>query len=459
MLDEDASDLPGTPHERVTARGGGTRRALSAWLRGLRWPGSVRARNALSGTQGDHDIEAAVERIRRSDLFHSEWYSATYSDVELARVDPAEHFLLHGASEGRDPGPLFSTSGYLMLNPDVAKVGMNALLHYLDYGRSERRPCGVPRPAPIPAVRRRRRPALPGGRLERTIPLPIRPAPSGPERAQRLAEVLPLLQCPESGEELIIDDDRRQLVTTSGRHSWPIVAGRPSLLSSGEVTQVMPQEHLSNELAKSAVNLISMTDGWVLNLGAGGSASKAANVVEMEYSLFRNTDVAGDAHRLPFRDETFEAAIVMNAFEHLHTPATVAAELVRVLRPGASLLVHTAFLQPLHEAPHHYYNCTRYGLERWFEALDTQRLVVSPNFAPGYTISWIASEAEATLRAHLGAVAADEFLRTSMGEIVGFWRDVSTRQFSPWPELSALPQAAQERICAGFEYLGSKPPG
>ena len=52
-----------------------------------------------------------------------------------AGFDPLEHYLLYGAGEGRDPGPEFSTAGYLERYPDVAEAGVNPLLHYLRYGK------------------------------------------------------------------------------------------------------------------------------------------------------------------------------------------------------------------------------------------------------------------------------------------------------------------------------------
>src|ERR1700735_3283217 len=58
----------------------------------------------------------------------------------------------------------------------------------------------------------------------------------------------------------------------------------------------------------------------------------------------------------------------------------------------------TAFLQPLHEKPWHFFNCTRYGLAEWFKAFETEQLHVSKNFCPNHTVSWIASELEAAFR-------------------------------------------------------------
>jgi hypothetical protein len=64
---------------------------------------------------------------------------ARYPDVAEVGIDPVEHYLFHGARELRDPGPSFSTAGYLALYPDVGEAGQNPLVHYLAFGRAEGR--------------------------------------------------------------------------------------------------------------------------------------------------------------------------------------------------------------------------------------------------------------------------------------------------------------------------------
>ncbi len=81
-------------------------------------------------------IDAAVEAIREHPSFDAGWYLARYGDVAAADVDPALHYLQHGAREGRDPGPNFSTVGYWDENPE--KSGENPLIHASgDEGRVE----------------------------------------------------------------------------------------------------------------------------------------------------------------------------------------------------------------------------------------------------------------------------------------------------------------------------------
>ena len=86
-----------------------------------------------------------------------------------------------------------------------------------------------------------------------------------------------------------------------------------------------------------------------------------------------------------------------------------------MLKPGGVLLVHTVFLQPLQEAPWHFYNCTRYGLQQWLEDLEIEALHVSANFSPGHSISWLASECEQALRDAASPADVDAFAAAPIG--------------------------------------------
>ena len=77
--------------------------------------------------------------IRNSGLFDEPWYLAHNPDVARAGVDPLLHYYQHGGFEGRDPGPDFPCDLYLNTYQDVKKAGVNPLVHYLKYGRTEGR--------------------------------------------------------------------------------------------------------------------------------------------------------------------------------------------------------------------------------------------------------------------------------------------------------------------------------
>ena len=149
--------------------------------------------------------------------------------------------------------------------------------------------------------------------------------------------------------------------------------------------------------------------------------------------------------------------VVMNAFEHYREPHKVAAELHRILKPGGRIDIRTAFLQPLHEKPWHFFNCTRYGLAEWFKSFETERLHVSKNFCPNHTMAWIASELEAAFRKDVSPAVADAFRSASIGDLVDLWRDPSKRDAPLWTDFERIPQTDQEVTAAGFELIGRRP--
>jgi len=85
-------------------------------------------------------------------------------------------------------------------------------------------------------------------------------------------------------------------------------------------------------------------------------------------------DMVGDAHSLPFKDGEFEQILCTEVLEHLHTPEVAIGEMMRVLKPGGTLLLTTRFIFPIHDAPHDYYRYTKYGLRHLFREWDIVEL-------------------------------------------------------------------------------------
>jgi len=272
----------------------------------------------------------------------------------------------------------------------------------------------------------------------------------------RLANLLPILRCPRSHRPLAIS--RNQLLV-EGDHeaSWPILRGVPNLFTGLPSPEIKDEKHISHPLPSHLLDKIKATSGLVLNLSAGGSAEKIGNIVEVEFALFRHTDIIADAHILPFVDECFEGIISMNAFEHYHNPNQVAADLMRVLKPGGWVVVQTAFLQPEHEYPWHFYNATSEGMKLWFKHFTIDEVRISENFNPLYALSWLAAECEAALRSDASSKAADKFRSSSMKSFIDHWIKGNVQESDLWEEFRDLSQASQRPIAAGFELIATKP--
>jgi len=77
-----------------------------------------------------------IDEIKKSGLFDEAWYLKTYPDI---KTNPIEHYLTFGANERRNPSRHFNTAYYLSRYQDVAKSGMNPLVHFIRHGKQEGR--------------------------------------------------------------------------------------------------------------------------------------------------------------------------------------------------------------------------------------------------------------------------------------------------------------------------------
>ena len=77
--------------------------------------------------------------IEKSGLFNYEFYVSKYPDVFKIDIDPLTHFILFGAKELRDPNNNFNIGYYLSQYPDVKISGLNPLVHYILVGQGEDR--------------------------------------------------------------------------------------------------------------------------------------------------------------------------------------------------------------------------------------------------------------------------------------------------------------------------------
>ncbi|MBD1837183.1 class I SAM-dependent methyltransferase [Coleofasciculus sp. FACHB-501] len=210
-------------------------------------------------------------------------------------------------------------------------------------------------------------------------------------------------------------------------------------------------------MPEEVVEWLENLKGYSLNIGAGATRRKIAKSIEMEYSIFKNTDIAGDAHHLPFKNNVFDAVVAFNVFEHLHSPAIAAAEIFRVLKPGGKVMIHTAFLQPLHEEPFHFYNATEHGVIQWFSRFDIELCQVSNNFSPALTLAWLAHDLLYFVESLSEPKEAQALANTTLAQWRQLWTDENKRRGLLWDVIAKLPQSTQKRFSAGFELKAIKP--
>ncbi len=70
---------------------------------------------------------------------------------------------------------------------------------------------------------------------------------------------------------------------------------------------------------------------------------------------------------VPRGDAYYSVIVCTQVLEHVPYPQKVINEFYRILKPGGKLFLTVPQGWPVHQAPHHYYNFTQYGLELLFD--------------------------------------------------------------------------------------------
>lgn len=214
--------------------------------------------------------------------------------------------------------------------------------------------------------------------------------------AARWSRLLPLLICPLCRGTLVLQTHAQEeaLHCQSCHAEHPVKNGVPVLLPRGmrdagsaELNKEdKVSRHPYGERAEAIIE--QYVNGLVLDLGAGGKLERRQNVIQIDIFRYPAVDVASSADCLPFADNTFDAVISQAVFEHLQYPELAMQEIRRVLKPGGLVKIDTAFLQPEHGYPYHFFNVTETGLLHWLRDFDVQWSGVEPHQHPKWALQW-----------------------------------------------------------------------
>jgi SAM-dependent methyltransferase len=135
--------------------------------------------------------------------------------------------------------------------------------------------------------------------------------------------------------------------------------------------------------------VIDLCDTHV-ELGLGGRPRRLhPKIVNLNIQRVENVDVVGDAHNLPLRIDCVNAVHCEAVFEHLEHPDRAAAELFRVMKPGALGYVCTPLMQGFHAYPSHFQNFTHVGHKTLFERASFEVLECGTAVGPAWTLASI----------------------------------------------------------------------
>ena len=124
--------------------------------------------------------------------------------------------------------------------------------------------------------------------------------------------------------------------------------------------------------------VLSLCDaGTILGLG-GGPSQAHPRILNLNIAAYDNVNIVGDAHGLPLRTSCLDGVHCEAVFEHLDDPNRAAAELFRVMKPGAIAYVCTPFMQAFHGHPSHFQNFTHHRAEYGHQASARLTLIQPP---------------------------------------------------------------------------------
>ena len=258
-------------------------------------------------------------------------------------------------------------------------------------------------------------------------------------RTWRLGDVL---ACPQCRGDLAEDAEGWRCAGCGARH--PTRRGVPVFAPTGAMIESrLLETHPTNPNAVEHTAILSdPAHRLVLDLGAGNPRADDhhPNALFHEWAQYAHTDVVSVGERLPYREAVFDAVLSKATFEHLRRPWETADEIYRVLKPGGLVHVDTAFMQPLHGDPSHFFNMTLDGVREIFRRFEPRRCGVKPYQTPTYGLRM---QIEVLLD-HLRSPEwrrRFEVLRDALGEDLD----------------GALDARGRERLAAGVFFEGVKP--
>jgi len=252
-----------------------------------------------------------------------------------------------------------------------------------------------------------------------------------------------ILACPVCRSDVEVEKDN--VICSKCDRRYPVLWGVPIMFPDNDEISEGRLELSRNTYTTLAETIIKKSK-LVLNCGAGYPPTAYPNVVELDLSPLPSTHICGTGESLPFKDEVFDGFISRAVIEHVKNPFAYANEAYRVLKKGGEIFVDSAFLQPLHAYPNHYFNTTRDGLELLFSAFKKTQSGVADYQHPKVALKWfLETYLEGLEEGDKGAI-----MEMTIKEVL---KNLSEKNSTP---LDRLRQRFQEKIACGVFFSGIK---
>ncbi|MEN8242887.1 MAG: class I SAM-dependent methyltransferase, partial [Chloroflexota bacterium] len=110
-------------------------------------------------------------------------------------------------------------------------------------------------------------------------------------------------------------------------------------------------------------------DALVLDVGSGrgdfSSIISRRESLALDIYPYPEVDIVCDLAQVnPFKENSFDAIVLMNVLEHVYDSKVFLKELAKLIKPGGKLLVAIPFLLKVHQAPFDFVRYTQFALEK-----------------------------------------------------------------------------------------------
>jgi SAM-dependent methyltransferase len=192
----------------------------------------------------------------------------------------------------------------------------------------------------------------------------------------------------------------------------------------------------------------------IVNVGSGGISGcgyrlwktklvEHAKIFHMDIVPGDSVTLLGDAHQLPFSDNSIDCLIFQAVLEHVKDPRGVINEAERVLKPGGMIYLEVPFLQGFHADPYDYQRYTLEGLRILTE--EFYEVDAGVSVGPFCTLVWI-------IRDGLSSCFRNRFLY-AVSRFVAGWALSPLRYF----DFFIRNHHVSQRLACEYYYLCQKP--
>jgi len=213
-------------------------------------------------------------------------------------------------------------------------------------------------------------------------------------------KLLNILICPECKSKLTYNESKNKLNCIKCKTNYIIKNNVPILLDKNNKELIQKiikssikegeserERRLSKLIGSDFISSNPLDKWWDILINRKGTRTKILDVgsgsrrldekaINIDIESFINVDIIADAHRIPFKDETFDTVWCEAVLEHTGDPSKVISEIYRVLKKGGYVFAVIPFIHKYHEHPNDFQRYSISGIEKIFSQFNKKEIGV-----------------------------------------------------------------------------------